>query len=327
MTAIEEKSIAVYSDSSRQCGSSWAGTLLPLLGTALLLAGCSTRQKTFASPEDAARALAAALHDDDNAELQLIFGRDGRTMISSGDDVADRNAREKFLAAYEDRNFLNVEPDGSRTLHVGPDDWPMPIPIVACRDAWRFDTARGRDELLNRRIGRNELSAMQICRAIVDAQQEYAAADRNGDGVAEFARKFISDPGTRNGLYWDSREDEPPSPLGALVADAAAEGYSTAGRSAETPQPYHGYCFKMLTAQGPHAPGGARDYLVNGKMTEGFAVVAWPAEYGVSGIMTFMVSRQGVIYERNLGRRTGRLARSMTVFDPDSQWSTEQWTQ
>lgn len=298
------------------------GGFAALLGTAgvLLNTGCTARQQTFASPEQAVQSLVSALRAEDAETLSRILGRGSDEIISSGDDVADDNAREFFLAAFDEKNSLVEEPDGSRTLQIGEQEWPMPIPIAAHRDAWHFDTRRGKEELLNRRIGRNELSIQQVCLAVSDAQQEYFATDHDGDGVFEFAQKFISDPGKRNGLYWETAEGEPSSPMGSLAAEAAAEGYTRTRGSEEKMRSYHGYCFKLLTSQGPHAAGGARDYIVDGNLTEGFAVVAWPVEYDSSGIMTFMVSRQGIVYERDLGRGTARIAKSMSRFDPDSRW-------
>ncbi len=292
-----------------------------LVAIGILSQGCSLGQKKFSAPEDATRALVVAARSENNEEVLCILGRGAEDIVSSGDDVADRQAREKFLKAYDEKNALVSEPDGSMTLQVGQDDWPLPIPLVERWGSWRFDTRRGKDEILNRRIGRNELAVRQVCLALVDAQREYVALDRNGDGVPEYAQKLLSDPGQKNGLYWETRDNGPPSPMGPLVAEAAAEGYS--GTRDGQPRPYHGYYFKLLKAQGPNAPGGAREFLVNGRMIEGFAVVAWPAEYRNSGVMTFLVSHQGIVYEQNLGTRTERIASSMTAFDPDSEWSAE----
>jgi hypothetical protein len=231
--------------------------------------------------------------------------------------------RERFLAAYDEKNSLVAEPDGSTTLQVGTDDWPMPIPLVKRSSSWRFDTRRGKEEILNRRIGRNELSVEQTCLAIVDAQREYVSADRDGDGVREYAQKVISDPGKKDGLYWETGPTELPSPLGPLVAEAVDEGYGATKNESGQRRPFHGYYFKLLKSQGPEAPGGDREYVVNGKMTEGFAVVAWPAEYGNSGVMTFLVNHLGIVYQRNLGKETARIASAMALFDPDPDWSLE----
>jgi len=281
------------------------------------------RQQGFHTPEEAAQELVRAARSQDVEEVHRILGREAEEIVSSGDDVADRQAREKFLNAYDEKNSLVAEADGSMTLQVGHDDWPMPIPIVEQRGSWRFDTRRGKDEILNRRIGRNELSIRQVCLAIVDAQREYVTKDHNGDGVLEYAQKIISDPGQRNGLYWETGPQEPPSPLGPLVAEAAEEGYGTTSNQSGKRRPFHGYYFKLLKSQGPNAPGGSRDYMVNGRLTEGFAVVAWPAEYDNSGVMTFLTSHHGIVYEQNLGRRTERIASSMSALDPDSGWEIE----
>ena len=303
----------------------WLRTVSPnaAICLVLLIGGCSMQQARFGSPEEAVDAFVLAVRSEDSKSVRHILGRDAADMLPSGDDVADRQLRERFLEAYDEKNALVSEEDGSVTLEVGQDDWPMPIPIVSHRGSWYLDTERGVEEIFARRIGRNELAVQQICLAIVDAQRDYAAIDPDGDGVHEYAQKFISDPGQKNGLYWEISGDEPPSPLGPLVVDAAQEGYSTTPNTSGELRPFHGYYFKLLKSQGRHAPGGARDYVVNGKMTEGFAVVAWPAIYDNSGVMTFLVSHQGVVYERDLGPRTERIAASMSVFDPDSHWSLE----
>lgn len=292
--------------------------LLSLAAFQVCTIGCSMQQRRFSSPEDAVNAWIAAAKSENTEEVRRILGKGADDVISSGDAVADQQARETFLRAYYQKHALVSEPDGRMTLLVGMENWPMPIPIVERRGSWRFDTEQGKEELLNRRIGRNELNVQQVCMALVDAQKEYQSADRNGDGVLEYAQMLLSDPGQRNGLYWDAGPDEPPSPMGPLVAEAAAEGY-TRNESGQR-RPYHGYFYKLLRSQGSHAPGGARDYMANGKMTGGFAIVAWPAEYGNSGVMAFLVSHQGVVYERDLGHRTDEIANSMISFDPDPQW-------
>lgn len=304
---------------------------VPLLGIVILPGfiaalglGCSSRQTTFATADDAAQALVAALRADDTKQLKAILGRGAGDILSSGDEVADRAGRERFLEDYDEKHALVSDSDGTVSIEVGAEAWPMPIPIVRRRDAWRFDTAAGKDEILNRRIGRNELDAMQVCLAIVDAQKEYFSMDPDGDGVREYARKFRSDPGTRNGLYWHAGEGEAQSPLGPLAATASSEGYAKSRDPGNEPRPYRGYLYRILTAQGSNAPGGKRDYVVNGRMTGGFAVVAWPAEHGNSGVMTFLVNHNGLIFQRNLGRRTDRVAREMTTFDPGPEWELVQ---
>jgi hypothetical protein len=292
-----------------------------LAATVIAGAGCaSASPKSFNSPEAGVEALVGALRPYDESRAVAVLGPEADDVLVSGDPVADENTREAFLAAYDRRHRIVTEDDGSATLLVGDDDWPMPIPLVRSGGTWRFDTASGKDEILNRRIGNNELSTIEVCRAIVDAQQEYADADPTHSGSRAYAPKFLSDPGARNGLFWETREGEPPSPLGELVAEAVVEGYPLPTSADRTPQPYHGYYYKMLTAQGPSAPGGARSYVERGHLTGGFGVVAWPADYLNSGVMTFMVNQDGVVYQRDLGPDTALIAGSMTAFDPDASW-------
>ena len=281
------------------------------------------KQKSFQSPEEAAKALFDAAKAGDTKEVSAIFGPAGREIISSGDEVADKAARERFVKSYAAMNKLEKETNNKVTLIVGEHDWPFPVPIVKKGETWVFDTMAGKEELLNRRIGRNELNTIQTCLAIVDAQREYAMKDRDKDKVLEYAQKFRSTPGKKDGLYWEAKEGEEQSPLGDLAAQAVREGY-TPGKPGQGPQPYHGYYFRILKAQGKNAPGGAYDYVVNGKMIGGFALVAYPAEYGNSGIMTFMVNHDGVVYEKNLGKETGKIASSMTKYDPDKTWKKEE---
>jgi hypothetical protein len=211
------------------------------------------------------------------------------------------------------------EGENKAVLQVGKDDWPLPVPLVKRGDQWFFDARSGREEILNRRMGRNELSAIQVMLAMVDAEREYALKDRDGDGLLEYASKFASDTGKRNGLHWETKEGEAPSPLGDLAAKAAAEGYGSRN-SKSTPQPYHGYYYRILKAQGESAPGGAFDYVVNGKMMGGFAIVAWPAKYGNSGVMTFVVNHEGVVYQKDLGPETSKIAKLMKLYNPDETW-------
>jgi hypothetical protein len=281
-------------------------------------AGGVEDQKGFATAKEAVDAFAAALRSDDKQELLAIFGPDVKDLFISGDPVGERQRRETFLAKY-DRTKVFEQQGDRMILMVGENDWPFPIPLVQQGGAWFFDTAAGKEEILNRRIGENEWSTIQTLLAVVDAQREYAMQDRNGDGIREYAQKFSSDFGVRNGLYWPVQPNEIPSPLGELVADAWAEGYAQAG-SNQSPIPFHGYYFRMLTHQGDHAPGGAFDYVVETKMVGGFAVVAFPAEYGVSAIMTFIVNHRGLVYQKDLGEETAPIARAMVVFDPDRTW-------
>ena len=281
-------------------------------------ADAATQQRGFATPEDAVKAFAAALKSDDEKELLSIFGPAGKELIFSGDPVRDKQRRDMFISDYDRKNSL--APEGARmVLVVGEKDWPFPVPLVKSGDQWIFDTKAGKEEILNRRIGENELSTVQTLLAIVDAQREYAMKDRDNSGIRQYAEKFGSDPGKNNGLYWETKPGQESSPLGELVADARAEGYTRSGAK-QGPIPYHGYYFRMLKKQGKNAPGGAFDYIVKSKMIGGFAVVAYPAVYGNSGVMTFMVNHAGVVYEKDLGQNTAATAKAMMSFDPDKTW-------
>jgi hypothetical protein len=276
-------------------------------------------QETFASPEEAAKALVASLSADDVKRLLAILGPEGAPLISSGDEVADREGRQKFIRMYEEKNAVVREGEDKAVIEVGNGAWPLPIPVVKEGESWRFDTKQGTEEIIDRRMGKNELSAIQVSLAYFDAQREYAAKDRDGDGLLEYAQKFISEPGKKNGLYWESKEGEESSPLGPFAARAKKEGY-TGKKSADKPSPYHGYFYKILKEQGKNAPGGAYSYVVKGKMIGGFALVAYPASYGVSGIMTFIVNHDGTVYEKDLGKKTDAVAQAMTIFDLDETW-------
>jgi hypothetical protein len=278
--------------------------------------GVTAAAKAFPAPEAAVEAFVAALRAGDTKALTAILGSEARTLVSSGDRVVDRQMRERFLAAYDASNKV-VTTDPTAVVQVGPDDWPFPIPLVRQAAGWRFDARSGMDEIVARRIGRNELFTIQTCLAYVDAQREYYAEDRNGDGILEYAQRFPSTPGRKDGLYWEARPGEPPSPLGDLVVAAYAEGYR---RAKSGPTPYHGYVYRILTAQGPGARDGAYDYVVRRHMIAGFALVAFPAEYGVSGVMTFIVNQDGVVYQKDLGAKTRETAMAMRAFDPDDTW-------
>ena len=281
-------------------------------------ADAAVKQKGFATPDEAVKAFAAAMESNDEKELLSIFGTAAKELISSGDPVSDKQRREMFISDYNRKNKLVQE--GSRmVLNVGEKDWPFPVPLVKKGDQWFFDTKAGKEEILNRRIGENELSTVQTLLAIVDAQREYAMNDRDNDGLLEYAEKFGSDPGRKNGLYWKTNPGEEPSPLGELVADARAEGYGRTGLK-QGPIPFHGYYFRILKKQGKHAAGGAFDYVVKNNMIGGFAVVAYPALYGSSGVMTFVVNHEGVVYEKDLGKNTAKTAKAMNSFDPDQTW-------
>lgn len=286
--------------------------------TSLLFGGCAS-QKTFPTPDDAVTAFVASLRNNDHNTTQKILGPAGDEILFSGDPVEVDAGIAKFLAAFDDQHQLAANNDGTVTLTVGNDNWPMPIPLAQNnRNLWYFDTAAGKDEILNRRIGRNELDTIQTMLAINDAQHEYAQADPDHDGVPAYAQKFISDPGRKNGLYWPAEPGQPQSPLGPLVAAATAQGYSAENAK---PQAYRGYFYRMLTSQGPDAPGGQRDYLLNAHMLGGFAAIAYPATYGNSGIMTFLINQDGTLYQRDLGPDTPALASKIPSFNPDAAWS------
>lgn len=277
-------------------------------------------QSVFTSPQEALTALVAALEAGDREGLLAILGPEGKEIISSGDEVSDRADRDRFLAAYDDSvNFVPRE-NGQVEVVLGHDNWPFPIPIMQSSRGWFFDTAAGKEELLNRRIGRNELFTIQVCDAYVAAQNEYATTDRELDGIIEYAQKIVSDPGQRDGLFWPVTPGEVPSPLGPLAAQAAAEGY----KRGEKPIAFHGYYYRILKGQGTKAPGGAYSYMINGHMVAGFALVAWPAQYGTSGITTFVVNRNGIVYEKDLGSNTAATAESMTLYNPDQTWRRSQ---
>lgn len=269
-------------------------------------------QQPFNSPDGAAGALAAAVKSGIRQDMLKVLGPDGEDIIDSGDETADKAAREKFLAAYDAKH--SVEVDGKKaSLIIGADDFPFPIPLVQTKSGWEFETAQGRQEILYRRIGRNELDTIQTILAFVDAEDDYADKDR-GAGAGVYAQRIVSSPGKMDGLYWPSDNND--SPLGELAAEASAEGYK-AGRE---PQPYHGYYYRILTRQGQSAPGGAMSYIVNSKMIGGFGLIAYPADYGNSGIMTFIVSHAGTVYQKDLGENTAAVIKSITSFDPDNTW-------
>ncbi|RZN13416.1 DUF2950 domain-containing protein [Bradyrhizobium sp. Leo121] len=272
-------------------------------------------QQAYPSPEGAAAALAAAVKTGEKRAVLKVLGKDAEDIIASGDDVADAETRERFVSAYEAKHSIKAEGNKKATLILGADDFPFPIPLVNNRDGWEFDSAAGRLEILYRRIGRNELDAIQTALAFVDAENEYADKDRTGDGAGLYAQRIVSTPGKKDGLFW--RDDRDQSPLGELAAQAATEGYKA---GAEGSAPYHGYYFRILKGQGPNAPGGAVNYVVKGKMIGGFGLIAYPAEYGNSGVMTFMVNHAGTVYQKDLGERTAVIAKRTYLFDPDQTW-------
>jgi hypothetical protein len=296
---------------------------LVLLGIGSVLAGgCTSAPQKFDSPEQAADALVNAARAGSTDELKRLLGSDAKDVVSSGDEIADRQALERFVQWYDQKHQLVPAGDRGVTMVIGNEDWPLPIPIVRGDRGgkWYFDAEAGREELINRRIGRNELDAIEVCLAVVDAQREYVRLDPQGAGVPLYAAKIASSPGKKDGLYWPTRDGEPPSPLGELVAAATSEGYTPRGPDDVGPRPYHGYLYRPLTSQSAAARGGKFDYFVNGKLIGGFGVVAFPAEYGNSGIMTFIVNHDGVVYQRDLGDDTDATGRAMTEFDPGPGW-------
>ena len=290
-----------------------SSTIGALLCTAISVASA---QQAFKTPDQAAAALVDAAKAGDAKALVTVLGPDGEDIVSSGDEVADAATRQKFVAAYDAKHQITMEGDNKAILVIGQDDFPLPIPLARKDGMWRFDTAAGRDEILFRRIGKNELEAIQSCLAYVDAQNEYAEKDRTGAGVNTYAQRIISQPGKRDGLYWPTSPGEEASPLGELVAQATRQGYRAGGGR----KPFHGYYFKILTKQGAAAPGGEMDYIVHGKMIGGFALVAYPAEYRNSGAMTFLVNHAGTVFQKDLGPHTSRIAERMTSFNPDPSW-------
>jgi hypothetical protein len=295
--------------------------LLKIAALAMLLFGCfavdspaqQKGQKTFSSPEEASKAFVAAAQNNDAKALLEILGPDATQIVSSGDPIEDAEGRAKFASKYEEMHRFLKEPDGSITLYIGAENWPTPLPLVTKGNLWFFDTEAGKREILFRRIGRNEYSAIRICQELVAAQKEYYATQHN-----EYAKQFYSDEGHHNGLYWKVSDGEPQSPIGPLVASAVAEGY-VKGKAAP-PTPYHGYLFRALARQGKDAAGGAKRYIVKDKMTEGFAFLAYPAEYRSSGVMTFVVNQDGVVYQKDLGKKTEFLGKAMQEYNPDSSW-------
>jgi len=276
-----------------------------------------SHQRGFETPEQAVEALIDALRKHDTKALVSILGPGGLSLVFSGDSVADRAGRERFVQAYDAGHRLEAG-NGKIVLSIGKDDYPVAIPVVPDGPQWRFDTEAGKEEILNRRIGRNELNAIQVCLAYVDAQREYYAQARSADGVLQYAQRMGSTPGKRDGLHWDTKPGDKPSPFGELAARARAEGYGPRAGSGQAT--YHGYQYRILTGQGPNAPDGALDYVAGGRMIGGFALVAFPGQYGVSGVMTFIVSHDGVVYQKDLGQQTANVARQMKRFDPDPSW-------
>jgi DUF2950 family protein len=296
--------------------------LLVLLATRGLGAQAVAGQKTFSSPAEATKELVDAARSGDPAQLVSIVGQEAKDLISSGDLGASKQVLANFVRAYGEKHSISVEAQGFAFLQVGTGDWPFPYPIVRDGKVWYFDTARGNEEIINRRVGRNELGAIAVCAGYAQSQIEYASHGHDGNPSGIYAQRFRSDPGKQNGLYWATSKGEPKSPMGPLVTSATAEEYSK--QSAGSPGPYYGYIYKILTAQGSDAAGGAKNYVVDGKLTGGFALIAYPAQYGSTGVMTFIVNQDGVVYQQDLGEQTGDLALQITAYNPDSSWQPAQ---
>jgi len=295
-----------------------AAAFLVLLLSSRSSYGQQGNEKTFSSPGEAVVALYNAVKSNDSQTLAAIFGAHANAVLHTGDDVADKNMAQTFLRAYDQMHRVVIEPDQTATLYVGAENWPLPISIVkGSTDAWYFDTESGEKEILYRRVGRNENDAIEILHGLVAAQLDYASASRDGASAGQYALKFISDEGKHNGLYWKTSDNEAPSPIGPALVSASAEGYRfQQGQQA----PFHGYFFRILTKQGSAAKGGAIDYVVNGKLTRGFAFVAYPAQYRNSGVMTFVVNKSGVVYQKDLGEQTSTIASAIEEYNPDSSW-------
>jgi hypothetical protein len=272
-----------------------------------------TGQKTFSSPEAAGSALVTAMQGNDEKAMLAILGADGKQIVSSGDEAEDAENRANFVEKYQEMHRLVKEPDGTTVLYIGAKNWPTPIPLVNKGGAWYFDTEAGKMEILYRRIGRNEMSTIRVCQELVAAEKEYYSIGHN-----EYAEKIFSDKGQHNGLFWEAADGQPQSPIGPLVAAAVAEGYAKGEGAPSTP--YRGYYYHILARQGKNGPGGAKNYIVNGKMTGGFAFVAYPAEYRSSGVMTFIVGEDGAVYEKDLGKKTEAVAKTMKEYNPNSGW-------
>lgn len=309
-----------------------AGVLVLLAASAVGIYVYSTgpaEAKTFASPAEAATAFVAAARKHDVRGLESLLGPNGQDVIESGDSVEDNAALDQFIAAYDMKSELVPDSPEKTTWHLGAGDWTLPIPIIMKSGRWQFDAEAGYDEIIDRRIGRNEANAIEAALAYVDAQREYASIDHNGDRLPEYAQRLISTPGKQDGLYWSVQGNEPPSPLGKYFAQADAEAYlqeaankakNAASDATPQPSPYYGYYYKILTSQGPDAQGGAYDYMVDGKLIGGFALVAWPADYRNSGIMTFMINHDGVVYQKDLGPDTESAVKNITAYNPDGTW-------
>jgi len=299
-----------------------ATTVLMMVASFAVLWGCSSKPQDFDSPEAASTALLEAAKADGNSALLKVLGKEGKTLVDSGDEVADKNARAQFVERYTAANSLDKSDPEFVKLEVGEDKWPFPVPIISEGGKWHFDTPTGVDEIINRRVGANELATIQSCLAYADAQNEFYMRNPEGSPMQHYASKLVASDGKKDGLYWPAAANEEQSPLGEGFAAARAEGYALKDGSMKG-VPFHGYIYRLLTKQGANAHGGAYDYLVNDQLLGGFAAVAFPAEYGNSGVMTFMVNHDGVVFSKDLGPDTAKLAMAIDSFDPGSDWKKE----
>jgi hypothetical protein len=300
----------------------WAGAAIAVAALAFASAElwAQAAQRTFATPEEAVRELAAAAKRGNLNEVIAFFGPGGTELISSSDAATARTNRDVFVAAFTERWRLADEKGGRKTLVIGNEDWPFPVPLVKDKTQWRFDTEAGKEEVLARRIGRNELDVIDICRTYAAAQRQYASTGHDGKPAGLYAALLRSDPGKQNGLYWPADKGARRSPLGDLVAQAATEGRGLE-ENRQPPAPFHGYLFKILTAQGPKVAGGAKSYVVDGNLSGGFALVAWPAQYDATGVMTFLINQSGAVWQKDLGADTAKIASAMKAYDPDTSWN------
>lgn len=322
-----EKALLQMTYSNRRSATGWLAlqvsfvSLVLGLGFARAALAQEPGQKTFNSSVEAADAFAAAVQNHDEAAMLAILGTSGKDVISSGDPVADKDNQDAFVAKYRASHQFAAAGDGRTFLYIGPENWPTPIPLRQNGSQWYFDTDYGKQEILYRRIGSDELNAIKVCGAIVDAQRDYFAALHDGASAHQYAQKFRSTAGTQDGLYWEVKAGaQPESPLGPMVAEAAFEGYQH--HATGQPRPFHGYIYRLLTGQGANAPGGAKSYIVDGKMTGGFALVAYPVSYRDSGVMTFILNQDGQVYQKDLGPNTGQTAVAMEAYNPDATWKS-----
>ncbi|MEQ1800933.1 MAG: DUF2950 domain-containing protein [Gammaproteobacteria bacterium] len=298
-----------------------AGVAVVLVAAALV-SGCAPKPEahtSFATADEAVTALVAALEKGEVPTLGKLLGPGSEDLVSSGDPVADKSDRDSFVASYREKHELVADGDSKRVLQVGAQDWPVPVPVVLRGGRWYLDGAAGADEIIYRRIGSNELGAIAVARGFVEAQLDYATAARDGNPAGVYAQKLLSDADRQNGLYWPTADDEPPSPAGPFVALAGSEGYRAGAEGQRVP--YHGYYYRSLYGQGPSANGGAFPYFTDGLLTQGFALIAWPADYGASGVMTFVVNQDGVVFEKDLGEDTATVVETIQDFDPDASWT------